>query len=401
MLRSGKKEHRKQVQTRYTLCGVHCVKVSLQNINKFILTFTLARCIISMIAIAIDHFLLTTTKKFNRYAISRKEVKTMKTTNTTKTVATTNATENKQATFSALLETYASEHEKGTNTSTYTQALENLATAVAYSVLKKCIDTSYNETLVSIRHELTRDKKNIANAVYCSEHATKLAYNSNGDLTQVIVDNDCKKALTTLASATLGDGLDLVNDAIVAILEETEKQLARGEKLDLEKVYTVRRLNKKIWIKLEDSIKGWETVETTPIREIYKAVRRSINSSRALATDPRNGYSYIEDLSKDNKTGETSTIYRRLTKYADLGGYATDYNNACTFYTVDSETVKDTDELLTAMNLTKRQAQILELRQRGYGYKAIATYLGVTQRAVAKTVQAIQTKALAIGLEPK
>lgn len=321
----------------------------------------------------------------------------MKKTNTTKTVATTNATQDKQATFSTLLETYASEHEKGTNTSTYTQALENLATAVAYSVLKKCIDTSYNETLVSIRHELTRDKKNIENTIYCSEHATKLAYNDNGDLIQVVIDNDCKKALTTLASATYGDGLDLVNDAIVAILEETEKQLVRGEKIDLEKVYTVRRLNKKVWIKSEDSVKGWETVETTPIREIYKAVRRAINSSRALATDPRNGYSYIEDLSKDSETGETSTIYRRLTKYANLGGYATDYNNACTFYTVDSETVKDTDELLTALNLTKRQAQVLNLRQSGYGKKAIATYLGINPKSVYETMQAIQKKALASG----
>lgn len=320
-----------------------------------------------------------------------------KTTNTTKTVATINATENKQATFSTLLKTYASEHEKGTNTSTYTQALENLACAVAYSVLKKCIDTSYNETLVAIRHELTRDKHTLNNVAYCSEHATKLAYNDNGDLVQVTLDNDCKKALATLTSVTLGDGLDLVNNAIIAILEETEKQRARGEKLDLEKVYTIRRLKKKVWIKSEDSVNGWETVETTPIREIYKTVRRSIDSSRALATDPRNGYSYIEDLSKDNETGETTTIYRRLTKYADLGGYATDYNNACTFYTVDSETVKDVDDLLTALNLTKRQAQVLELRQRGYGYKAIATYLGVRADSVRDVLKAIQKKALASG----
>lgn len=318
----------------------------------------------------------------------------MKKTNTT-TVATetTNATQNKQATFSALLETYASEHEKGTNTTAYTQALENLATAVAYSVLKKCIDTSYNETLVSIRHELTRDRKNIENTVYCSEHATKLAYNDNGDLTQVVLDNDCKKALTTLASATYGDGLDLVNDAIVAILEETEKQLARGEKIDFEKVYTVRRLNKKVWIKSEDSVKGWETVETTPIREIYKAVRRAINSSRALATDPRNGYSYIEDLSTDTASGETSIIYRRLTKYANLGGYATDYNNACTFYTVDSETVVDTDNIIASLNLTTKQAKVLQLRQCGYGEKAIATYLGVSKQAIQKTLKQIQVKA--------
>ena len=36
----------------------------------------------------------------------------------------------------------------------------------------------------------------------------------------------------------------------------------------------------------------------------------------------------------------------------------------------------------------------------GKGYKAIATYLGVTQRAIAKTVEQVQKKALAIGLTP-
>lgn len=303
-----------------------------------------------------------------------------------------NATE-KQATFSALLETFATEHENGTNTTAYTQALENLATAVAYSVLKKCIDTSYNETLVSIRHELTRDKKNIENTIYCTNNATKLAYNDNGDLTEKTLDNDCKKALTTLCGSAWGDGLDLVNDAIIAILDETEKQLARGEKIDFEKPYSVRRLKKKVWIKSADSVNGWETVKTTPIREIYKAVRRAINSSRAMATDARNGYSYIEDFATDTETVETSIIYRRLTKYADLGGYATDHNGATTFYTVDGATVADYDELLTALNLTKRQAQALKLREMGYGYKAIATYLGIRSDSVRDIFKAIQKKA--------
>lgn len=313
-------------------------------------------------------------------------------TKTNTTALKSNATK-EQATFSALLETFATEHENGTNTTAYTQALENLATAVTYSVLKKCIDTSYNETLVSIRHELTRDRKNIENTIYCTNNATTLVYNDDGELTEKTIDNDCKKALATLTAETFGDGLDLVNDAIIAILEEVEKQLARGEKIDLEKPYTVRRLNKKVWIKSADSVNGWETVETTPIREIYKAVRRAINASRAMATDPRNGYSYIEDFSTDTETGETATIYRRLTKFADLGGYATDYNNACTFYTVDSETVENYDELLTALNLTKRQAQVLKLRESGYGYKAIATYLGIRPDSVRDIFKAIQKKA--------
>lgn len=317
-------------------------------------------------------------------------------TNTTKTTKTASE---RQATFSALLEKYASAS-VDTTTDEYTTALTDLATAVAYSVLKKCINTGYNATLVDVRHELTRDKQTLATIAHCNEHSTRLTYNEDGDIAQKVIDNDCKKALNALCAQTFGDGLDLVNSAIVAILEETEKQVARDEEIDLEKPYTIRRLKKKVWIKSADSVNGWETVETTPIREIYKAVRRAIDSSRAMATDPRNGYSYIEDIATDPESREETTIYRRLTKYADLGGYACDFNGACTLYSVDAEAVKDTDTLIESMNLTKKQAQVLSLRQSGYGYKAIATYLGVTQRAVAKTVEAIQKKAIAIGLQP-
>lgn len=317
-------------------------------------------------------------------------------TNTTNTTATTDT---RQATFSALLERYATAS-VDTTTDAYATALTDLATAVAYSVLKKCIDTGYNKTLVEVRHELTRDRQTLATISHCSEHATRLTYNEDGDLTQETIDSDCKKALGDLARQTLGDGLDLVNDAILAIMQETARQTGNGETIDLERPYEVRRLKRKVFIKKEDTVNGWETVETTPIREIYKAVRRSINTSRAAATDPRNGYSYLEDMATDTETGTTETVYRRMPKYADLGGYACDFNGACTLYSVDAETVKDVDTLVTSMNLTKKQAQVLTLRQSGYGYKAIATYLGVTQRAVAKTVEAIQKKAVAIGLTP-
>lgn len=313
---------------------------------------------------------------------------------------TTNTTiEERKATFSALLENYAKCASDRTSEE-YATVLTDLATAIAYSVLKKCIDTGYNETLVSIRHELTKDKNTLATIAYCNEHATRLTYNEDGDLIEETINPELKKALNELTKQSLGDGLDLVHEAVLAIAQETAKQVARGETIDLEKPYEVRRLKRKVYIKMEDTVNGWETIETTPIREIYKAVRRAINVSRAAATDPRNGYSYLEDMATDTETGASETVYRRLPKYADLGGYATDYNGACTLYSVDIETVKDVDTLISNMGLTKKQAQVLTLRQSGYGYKAIATYLGVTQRAVAKTVEAIQKKAIAIGLTP-
>ena len=82
-------------------------------------------------------------------------------------------------------------------------------------------------------------------------------------------------------------------------------------------------------------------------------------------------------------------------KHADLGGYNCDGN-----YTADRQTVEDYETTIARLDLTDRQAQVLRLRMQGKGYKAIATYLGVTQRAIAKTVGQIQTKATAAGLTP-
>lgn len=321
--------------------------------------------------------------------------------NTTNTKSKATADE-RQATFSALLERYATLANTTTTTvqdprKEYSDALTDLATAIAYSVLKKCINTGYNETLVEVRHELTRDRQTLTNTTHCNNNASRLTFNEDGDLVHETIDNDCKKALTALVAQSFGDGLDLVHTAIVAILEETAKQTASGEAVDLERPYTVRRLNKKVWIKSADSVNGWETVETTPIREVYKAVRRAIDTSRAAATDPRNGYSYLEELTTDPESGEETTIYRRLTKYADLGGYATDYNGACTLYSVDSATVADSETLVSALNLTKRQAQALKLRESGYGYKAIATYLGIRPDSVRDIFKAIQKKAKSCG----
>lgn len=314
---------------------------------------------------------------------------------------TKTTTTDRKTSFASLLTAYGKAYaSKDSDPQAYANTLTELATAVAYSVLKKCIDTGYNQTLVSIRSELGRDTHNADRLTYASEHAYKTAYNEDGDAYRKTADRSCADALTELTRLTLGDGIDLVHDAVVAIMEQTARQTANGETVDLERPYTVRRLKKKVWIKSADSVNGWETVETSPIREVYKAVRRAINTSRAAATDPRNGYSYIEDIATDPETGETTDIYRRLTKFADLGGYVTDFNGACTLYSVDNTAVAKYDEIMDALNLTKKQATVLNLRMAGHGEKAIATYLGISKQGVQKTLKLIQAKAVAIGFAP-
>ena len=294
------------------------------------------------------------------------------------------------------------------------EALSSLGEAVARSVLKKVIDpqrntsaekvsnSGFNPALVAVRRELFADLDALNRLSYAENGATGLTVDKNGETKRVIVNKTLKRAADKLSAERLGDGLDLVNEAIAAILAEAEKQIKREPKkpLDLERVYTVRRLKRKVYIKAADSA-AFEEVETTPIQEVFRAVRRAIAASRAMATDPRNGYSYLEELITDEKSGEEVTIYRRLPKYADLGGRVCDFNGKETIpTTADRETVDRMADIIAALNLTDRQAAILQKRLQGYGQKAIATYLGISQTGVQKHLALMQKKLVDLGYTP-
>lgn len=315
---------------------------------------------------------------------------------------TTTTTTDRKQTFVDLLREYEQQATTRTTESTYTKALTDLATAVAYSVLKKCIETSQNPALIQLKRDIARDTATLDRIQYAQNHAYGQRYNKDGEQERVILDKDLHKALTDLCGQSFGDGLDLVNDAIVCILSETEKAKDRNNgqlpPCFMEQVYQVRRLNRKVWINTADSVNGWQTVDTTAIQETYKAVRRAIEQSRAVESTSK--YTYLQDLATDTESESTETIYRRLPKYADLGGQVTDFNGKETAYTANEQTVKDMDTLVASLNLSKQQANILQLRLCGYGYKAIATYFGIDVRNVLNQIKRIQAKATAIGLQP-
>lgn len=294
----------------------------------------------------------------------------------------------------------------------YAAPLYDLATAVAYSVLNKCLDpqrktaadrdavsnSGNSPALLAVKRGITADRRTLDNTRTAADRATRLTFNADGDAVTVTADRDAA-ALASLLGESISDGFDIVQEAATAILEQAADHAAGEEWLD--RPYTVHRLSKRVYIRREDSA-AYRDEQTTPIQEVYKAVRRYIQDSAAARTDPRNGYSYLEEVSLDG----LETIYLRLGKYADLGGYESgghygqpgQPDRATGQYTADRQTVDDMTALVEKLNLTDRQAQVLKLRMQGKGYKAIATYLGVTQRAIAKTVGQIQTKATAAGL---
>ena len=316
----------------------------------------------------------------------------------TKATAQAKANTTTESAFETVKRNYETALAQGKDTA---QELTALATAVAYSVINKCIDpqrktaaqrdtasnTGFNPAMVALKRGIAADLATLDNTRRNANAATATTYNADGDLVTVTADKDAAAALVDLMETTLSDGIDLVQTAALAILEQAAEH-ANGESW-LDSKYTVRRLSRRVYIRSDESA-AYRDETTTPIQEVYRATRQAVQDSRATQTDPRNGYTYIED----NEKG-LETIYYRLHKYADLGGYNCDGN-----YTADRQTVEDYETTVAQLDLTDRQAQILRLRMQGKGYKAIATYLGVTQRAIAKTVEQVQKKALALGLTP-
>lgn len=305
--------------------------------------------------------------------------------------------------FETLMTNFCDEYRKDSTSAKFTEVTTDLATAVAYSVIRKCLDpqaksektsnSGCNPQLEEVKRSIYRDTNTLKNIDYSCKEAFTTVYNEDGDRQTKTKDSDYRYAYNKLTQQTLGDGLDLVNTAIVSLLDEcTKVDTTTGN--FLETVYTVRKLKKKVWIKVSDSVNGWETVETSPIREVYKAVRREVANNRSLNIDPSNGYLYLEDLAKDEESNEEATVYRRLNKYTDLAGNVTDFNGAVKFETVDSGSVADYDKMTEALELTARQAQVLQLRMSGYGCVAIGTYLGVKEESVRSVLQTIQKKAV-------
>lgn len=302
----------------------------------------------------------------------------------------------------------------------YGPALMDLSTVFAYSVVNKCIDpqrkaaaswenvsdNGQNPAMIALKRGIAFDRRTLDNTQTAAAAATRATLNKDGDPVTETVDADAEKALAALLDETLSDGIDLVQTAACALLEQAADHADGPGWLD--RPYTVRRLSRRVYIRETDSA-AYRDDETTPAQEVYRAVRRAVQESRAVQTDPRNGYTYIEDLTADG----LDVIYYRLQKYAGLGGYAHNgqdgdtlpgspagYGQGGGHYTADRQTVTDYNAIMERLNLTDRQAQVLRLRMQGKGYKAIATYFGVTQRAVAKTVEQVQKKAVAIGLTP-
>lgn len=275
----------------------------------------------------------------------------------------------------------------------HTNELQLLSYIIALTVLNKCISVSDNDTLRLMKTELIRAKKTLEKIVYNGGIASELKPNKDGILKSIVLDKSSSAYLSAASHENLGgDGLDLMQVAILSLYSEYEKAKAENRLVSgwLENPYNTRKLSRKVYID-ESKKPEFETVETTAIQQCYKTVRKEIQSNKALSFN--SGYSYVSMTTTDELSGIDEIIYKRYGKYADIGGYTETINGQTKIYTADETTAETMETLVQALNLTARQTAILEYRLKGYGNKAIANTLNITKDTVKDHLKKIRKTA--------
>lgn len=156
--------------------------------------------------------------------------------------------------------------------------------------------------------------------------------------------------------STLSDSADLVNTAVIAMIETDGEQTTTDD-----------------YQPTEDAI-----------RAAYKAVYHAIYASRNKRGSIKSVY--VDDLITNDDGEIIDTAYVRVTKYYDIDSIVA-YN-----YTMG---------MLQRLsrNLTTRQAEILHLRMQGYSVQEIADKLGVHKSTISHTMDRICAHAHTIGLD--
>ena len=191
--------------------------------------------------------------------------------------------------FETVKRAFETAHATDPHSDSTAAALLDLSTAVAYSVLNKCIDpqrktatdreevsdNGHNPALLEVKRGIAFDRRLLDNTAANADKATKATFNTDGDSVTETVDKDAAAALAELLGETLSDGIDLVQTAALAMLEQAADHAADPGWLD--SPYTVRRLSKKVYIQSADSA-------------AYAAL------AQAVAQDPEKAKKYAELL---------------------------------------------------------------------------------------------------------
>lgn len=302
--------------------------------------------------------------------------------------------------------------------SDYSAELHQLATVCTFSVINKLLDPtgrtatvptaggryrddytpvegkkekkvpSYNGQMSRIKFSTIDDLRLLENTTYAVENSTVLKLDSAGEyIREKVINKRLAKSVNKLISCALSDGYDIIHEATLAILEESTKH-ATPDRGWIEAPYARRKPTHVVY--KDDSEIGYTWEMVTPIQMVYRRIRRYVQSVRSVKFDPKNTFLYID--STDPETLEK--IYFRIGRYIDMGA-ETDVG-----YTVNAHYVDTYRDILSRLNLTDRQAEIIRHRMRGEGFRQIGSRLGVSAQAVLNAMKKVQAKAEKIGFTP-
>ena len=215
------------------------------------------------------------------------------------------------------------------NSTEYVESLEKLSTACVNSVLKKIYTASCNPIIKNLQYGVMISNSQLKALKNAVNNSSTLEYNKSGKLVSVVTDKKLHSASNILITKSLDDGINLTQTAKLLLEDESKKMLEYLEKYYttcdvvlkckfLDNEFVKRQLKKKVYIQDINSLGGYESIFTTPIQEVYKGIRREIESQQAIK-NASTKFIYLDELYEDIESDESSIVYRRLPKYSGLG----------------------------------------------------------------------------------
>lgn len=305
----------------------------------------------------------------------------------------------------------------------YTTEIQTLADAIANSVMAKVndpqrktagrnvkassqkggvSDNGFNPAIVELMRGLKSDRAALKGLRDASNSATDWTIDSDGDIKIEVVDKQADENAKRLERETLSDGVDMSQEAITALLELATKYAGSENWLDGK--ITVRKLKKRVYTSFDEKPE-YISVESTPIQEVFKAVRRKVSDSSSVKAN-LSEYSYVSEFTAD----EMDEIYFRLGKCMDIAGYACDTTSGnipggpdgygyglktCT--AAGKQTVKKLARMVSDLNLTVRQQYVLKYRMQGLSIQSIAELLEIDIAHTRRTLRQIMGKWIDAG----
>lgn len=301
----------------------------------------------------------------------------------------TNNKETRYQTWNNLLTSLVTAYKE--QSKEYPEILLDTARACTLSVIKKCLDVKPDDNaLQRAKIEIIKNSDNYIKFKNLINDEYILKLNENGDKVKAIRDNDDRDAAYALIGSTWSGcgGLDLVNDAVVALLECLQKTD------NLQDTVTSKELERKVIINNQKPT--FKEVQVTYIQQVYRAVRQSIRENKSVCS-ASNKYIYINDIIED-EDGNEYNAYIRLPKYSDVGVITADGNNPV--IVGEQYSYEYIYNKINSLHLSTSERTVLEYRLSGYSYGDIAKKMGLSNNTVKGYRQRICKKALDSGLFP-